>query len=95
MSTDKHRNSADEERLRIEQGDMGIWFLCPHCMSQNVWQISYTLKNVKAQLQQRQDEIQSLVGSLCQDCGYKEIDNEAIKLGFDKLNRDEVRKMIK
>ena len=43
----KDSRDSDNDRLANEMGDIGIWYICPECMSKEVWEISCKFKDVR------------------------------------------------
>ena len=40
-------NADNNDRLGNEIGDIGIWYVCPECMSKEILEISCKFKNVQ------------------------------------------------
>jgi hypothetical protein len=86
----KGNANEDNDSLSNEIGDIGIWTICPECMSKEVWQVSCTFQNVKMKSDKKVGgrllSNSFIVGSLCKQCGFVELTQEAKQLGFDKLD---------
>ena len=96
MSKEKNRN-GDNDRLASEVNDIGIWFICPQCMSKEAWEISCKLKNIRLKTAESLTgklENQRLIGSFCKHCGFTELTTEGKQMGFDKINWDLMKKEI-
>lgn len=90
-------NADNNDRLGNEIGDIGIWYICPECMSKEIWEISCKFKNV----QMENDKsfkgtlyLERLIGSFCKQCGFIELTKEGKQLGFDKINWGLMKKEI-
>jgi hypothetical protein len=93
----KENKTDDNDRLTIEIGDIGIWFICPQCMSREVWEISCKFKNVKLQTNESLKGIlanERLIGSFCKQCGFTELTSEGKQMGFGKIKWDLMKKEI-
>jgi len=94
----KENGNANNDRLASEMGDIGIWYICPECMSkEEVWEISCKFKNVKrAADESLKGKLASerLIGSFCKRCGFTELTEEGRQMGFDKINWDLMKKGI-
>jgi hypothetical protein len=93
----ENRNADNNDRLANEIGNIGIWHICPECMSKEVWEISCKFKNVKMENDKSLKGtlyIECLIGSFCKRCGFIELTKEGKQLGFDKINWDLMKKEI-
>jgi hypothetical protein len=93
----KENKNGDNDRLATEVGDIGIWFICPECMSKEAWEISCKFKNLKLKTDESLKgklEIERLIGSFCKYCGFTELTSEGKQMGFDKINWDLMKKEI-
>ena len=79
-------SSSNNEELRrfAEQGMPGVWYLCPQCMSKEVWSISFELK--KKPDKNHESFKSSTIGSLCEKCKFYEVVPDMIRLGMDKID---------
>jgi hypothetical protein len=85
----KDNSNIDNDRLANEMGDIGIWYICPECMSNEVWEISCKFKDVRRAADESLKGslgVERLIGSCCKRCGYTELTTEGKQMGFDSIN---------
>ena len=90
-------NTNDENNSPAsEVGDnRGIWFICPQCISKEVWEISCKFKNIRLKTAESitgKLDNQRLIGSFCKHCRFTELTTEGKQMGFDKINWDLMKK---
>jgi hypothetical protein len=92
-----NRNADNNYYLTNETSDIGIWYICPECMSKEIWEISFKFENAKMENDKSLKGtlyIERLIGSFCKQCGFIELTKEGKQLGFDKINWGLMKKEI-